>query len=395
MIDCCVVKIGSALLTGNGQGLDRSLIARLVAEIVALQKTGTRCVLVSSGAVAQGMAQLGLSRRPTSLPELQALAALGQMGLVQAYSDAFLQHDVHAAQVLLTHDELVHRQRYLNARATLRSLQERNIVPIVNENDAVATEEMCFGDNDTLAAVVAQLVEASLLIILTDQAGLYESDPRQHPGAKLVRVANVSDERLKAYVGGSVTGLGRGGMITKLLAAEQAARVGAATLIMGVRECGIDLQGICQDPVVVPGPDGVMSASPRVFSAGSPLGTLLLPTLNVLKARKRWLAAHRQVAGSLVVDAGAERALVSQGKSLLPVGVLRVDGEFQRGALVAIQSESGRVIAHGLVNYSSGEAASVCGLPSGDLLEVLGYAGDVELVHRDNLVLASGIVTPG
>ena len=282
MIRRCVIKIGSALLTRNGQILDRALIASLASEIAALQRAGTQCVLVSSGAVAQGLVQLGLPERPTSLPDLQALAALGQMGLMQAYADAFKEYDVHAAQVLLTHDDLADRQRYLNAHATLRSLLDHRIVPIVNENDTVATEQMCFGDNDTLAAVVAQLVEASLLVILTDQPGLYEADPRQYPEAKFVRVANVSDSKLKGYVGESVSGLGRGGMVTKLVAAEQAARVGAATLIMGVRSAEVSLQGLCADPVVLPDGDGVLKASPGLLAAEPPLGTLLLPTLGVL-----------------------------------------------------------------------------------------------------------------
>lgn len=389
MIRRCVIKIGSALLTRNGQILDRALIANLASEIAALQRAGTQCVLVSSGAVAQGLVQLGLPERPTSLPDLQALAALGQMGLMQAYADAFKEHDVHAAQVLLTHDDLADRQRYLNAHATLRSLLDHRIVPIVNENDTVATEQMCFGDNDTLAAVVAQLVEASLLVILTDQSGLYEADPRQYPEAKFVRVANVSDSKLKGYVGESVSGLGRGGMVTKLLAAEQAARVGAATLIMGVRSAEVSLQRLCADPVVLPDGDGVLQASPGLLAAEPPLGTLLLPTLGVLKARKRWLAAHRQVAGVVTVDAGAEKAVATNGKSLLPVGVLRVTGSFQQGALVAVASASGEVFAHGLVNYSAQEAQKLCGLPSSELVSALGHAVHEELIHRDNLVLTA------
>lgn len=391
MIQRCVIKIGSALLTRNGQALDRVLIANLAAEIAALQRSGTQCVLVSSGAVAQGLVQLGVSTRPTSLPELQALAALGQMGLMQAYADAFKAHSVHAAQVLLTHDDLADRQRYLNARATLRSLLASEIVPIVNENDTVATDQMCFGDNDTLAAVVAQLVEASLLVILTDQPGLYEADPRTNPAAKFVRVANISDARLKGYVGDSVTGLGRGGMITKLLAAEQAARVGAATLIMGVRSGDVSLQALCAEPVVLPDASGVLQASPSVLAAEPPVGTLLLPTLGVLKARKRWLAAHRQVAGVVHVDAGAEKAVATRGRSLLPVGVLRVSGNFQQGALVAIEGVSGKVFAHGLVNYSAKEAQKLCGLASSDLVSTLGHAVHEELIHRDNLVLAADL----
>lgn len=388
MIQRCVIKIGSALLTRNGQGLDQALIANLAAEISALQCAGTECILVSSGAVAQGMVQLGLVQRPTELAELQAMAALGQMGLVQAYASAFLAHGVHAAQVLLTHDDLADRKRYLNARATLRSLLAHQIVPIVNENDTVATEEFCFGDNDTLAALVAQLVEASLLVILTDQPGLYEADPRQNPQAKFVRVASVSDTRLKGYVGGSVTGLGRGGMITKLMAAEQAARVGAATLIMGVGKEGVALKSLCAEPVVVPDAQGVLQPSARVLSVDPPLGTLLLPTLGVLKARKRWLAARRQVAGVVRVDAGAEKAIASGGKSLLPVGVVHVSGSFQRGAMVAIEGASGQVFAHGLINYSAEEAGKLCGVSSADLVAVLGHAVDAELIHRDNLVLA-------
>ncbi|MEJ2681420.1 MAG: glutamate 5-kinase [Gammaproteobacteria bacterium] len=384
MINRCVVKMGSALLTQNGRGLDRSLIERRVAEIAAYHAMGGDCVLVSSGAVAQGMATLGVQRRPSVLSELQALAAVGQMGLVQAYEVEFGKHKINTAQLLLTHSDVVDRKRYLNVRATLRALLNRRIVPIINENDSVATEEMCFGDNDTLGAVVTQLIEAPLLVILTDQAGLFDADPRTHSNATLIPVASVSDPQLKKYVAGSVTGLGRGGMITKLRAAELAAQFGAATIIADGREdrCLLRLQ--IADLLSV---DVSNAACWRRPNSSATWGTLLLPTKNRLAARKAWLAAHRQVLGHLTVDDGAVLAISREGKSLLPVGVISVSGNFDRGEMVAVRSSRGQTIAHGLANYRASDAKKLIGISSSMIADRLGFAGDQEVIHRDNLLV--------
>lgn len=360
-----VVKIGSALLTNNGQGLDHHAIAGWVEQIAKLQGDDLEVVLVSSGAVAEGVARLGWQQRPTLIHELQAAAAVGQMGLVQAYESKFQQFDKHTAQVLLDHDDLSSRERYLNARSTLNTLLALGVVPVVNENDTVVTDEIRFGDNDTLAALVANLVDAELLVILTDQSGLFEEDPRKNPNTPLIRRAGANDRSLDAVAGDSIGGLGRGGMVTKLQAARLAARSGANTVIAGGRDADVLL---------------------KIF-AGAEVGTLLVADNEPLVARKQWLAGHLQVRGTLVLDDGAVRVLKEKGKSLLPVGVSAVNGEFPRGEMVRCVDSQGREIARGLVNYSAGDARKIIGKASHCIAEVLGYCDAEELVHRDNLVL--------
>lgn len=362
----CVVKIGSALLTANGQGLDREAIAGWVAQMAGLRAKGIEVVLVSSGAVAEGMMRLGWAQRPHALFEQQAAAAVGQMGLVQAYESCFQQHDIHTAQVLLTHEDLSDRQRYLNARSTLRSLLDLGVVPVVNENDTVVTDEIRFGDNDTLAALVANLLEADCLIILTDQAGLFDKDPRSNDDAKLIDTASANDSALEALVG-EAGALGRGGMLTKLRAARLAARSGAATVIAHGHE-----------------PDVLASVL-----AGKIVGTLLSTEQESLAARKQWLAGHLQLRGQLELDDGAVRVLRESGRSLLSVGVTAVSGDFERGEVVACVDQKGAEVARGLANYSAAETQKIKGLPTTELEAILGYVDEPELIHRDNLVLVS------
>lgn len=359
-----VVKIGSALLTANGKGLDEAAMAGWVAQMAELRQRGIELILVSSGAVAEGMVRMGLSKRPEAVHELQACAAIGQMGLVQAYESFFREHGIRTAQILLTHDDLSDRKRYLNARNTLRTLLDWQVLAVINENDTVATDEIRFGDNDTLAALVANLVEAEALIILTDQDGMFDRDPRHDPAAQLLPEVQAMDERLLAMAGGGGL-LGRGGMITKVRAARLAARSGCATVIASGRG----------DRILV-----------RLADA-EPLGTLLLPEQDRLAARKQWLAGHLQMAGKLVLDAGACKALTQGGKSLLPVGVRQVEGEFSRGEVVACVDEQDRPVAVGLVNYNAEEARRIAGQPSERIEALLGYVDDAELVHRDNMVL--------
>ena len=360
-----VIKIGSALLTDNGRGVNRAAIYNWAGQISALRRQGIEVLLVSSGAVAAGMDRLGWRKRPESIHQLQAAAAVGQSHLVQVYEHAFGQYDCRTAQILLDHDDLSNRTRYLNARSTLKTLLSLGAVPIINENDTVVTDEIRFGDNDTLGALVANLVEADVLLILTDAEGLFTEDPRDNPAAELVREATASDPRLEVMAGGSRSGLGRGGMATKVRAAQLAARSGARTVIVGGAN------------------DSVIE---RVV-AGEEMGTLLLPEADPLTARKRWLAGQLQVRGRLLLDAGAERALRNQGKSLLPVGVTGIEGRFHRGDLVSCISGSGEEIARGLVNYDSGEAQKICGQSSDRIVDLLGYRDDDELIHRDNLIL--------
>ena len=359
-----VVKIGSALLTANGKGLDQVAMAAWVGQMVALQQQGIELVLVSSGAVAEGMVRMGLSRRPVAVHELQACAAIGQMGLVQAYESYFREHGVKTAQILLTHDDLSDRKRYLNARNTLRTLLDWNVLAVINENDTVATDEIRFGDNDTLAALVANLVEADALVILTDQEGMFDRDPRHDPTAQLLPEVQAMDERLLAMAGGGGL-LGRGGMITKVRAARLAARSGCATIIASGQGENVLVR----------------------LSNAEVLGTLLLPEQDRLAARKQWLAGHLQMAGKLVIDAGAARALRQGGRSLLPVGVKAVEGNFSRGEVVACVDEQGRQVAVGLVNYPADEARKIAGQASEKIENLLGYVDDAELVHRDNMVV--------
>ncbi|GAB4356575.1 MAG: glutamate 5-kinase [Gammaproteobacteria bacterium] len=360
-----VVKIGSALLTNDGRGLDREAIERWAGQIAGICSQGVEVLLVSSGAVAAGMSRLGWKNRPHALHELQAAAAVGQMGLIQTYESAFQKHGRHTAQVLLTHDDLSHRRRYLNARSTLRTLLKMEVIPIVNENDTVAIDEIRFGDNDTLAALVANLVEADLLLILTDQGGLYDSDPRFNPDARLVSLSPAGAAELEQMAGGSGGALGRGGMLTKVRAARLAARSGTATVIVGGRE------------------ENLMA---RLWE-GEELGTLLIPDQEPVAARKQWLAGQLQVRGRLVLDDGAVKVLRESGRSLLAVGVTDVEGAFSRGELVSCIDGSGVEVARGLVNYSAEETRAIKGRPSSEIESVLGYVDEPELIHRDNLVV--------
>ena len=360
-----VIKIGSSLLTNDGRGLDAQAIQNWVEQMVRLRERGVELVLVSSGAVAEGMKRLGWTQRPSAVHELQAAAAVGQMGLVQAYESRFQIHGIHTAQILLTHEDLSNRKRYLNARSTLRTLLSLGAVPVINENDTVATEEIRVGDNDTLAALVANLIEAELLLILTDQAGMFDSDPRQDANAKLIEEAYAGDVQLELMAGGKSGALGRGGMLTKVQAAARAARSGAATIIAPGRE-------------------------PRIIeriAEGETIGTLLLPRQEPLAARKRWLAGHLQLRGRLILDAGAAKVLCESGRSLLAVGVLAVEGDFMRGEMVACIDPTGKEIARGLVNYSVSEARKIMRQPSDKIEELLGYVDEPELIHRDNLIL--------
>jgi len=362
---CWVLKAGSSLITASGRGLDRALIGSWVAQIATLKSMGKDVILVSSGAVAEGMKRLDISKRPHTLHELQAAAAVGQMGLIQAYESAFQQHGLHTAQVLLTHTDLADRTGYLNARSTLRTLLRLGVIPVVNENDTVATEEIRFGDNDTLAASVCNLVEAGLLILLTDQQGMFDRHPAD-PEAKLISMASSHDDSLLAMAaGGGVSSLGRGGMVTKIKAARRAARSGAATIIAHGRE-----------------PDILVR-----LARSEQLGTFLKPSQEPVAARKQWLAGQLTCKGYLYLDAGAVKVLTRSGRSLLSVGVTAAEGEFERGELVACLDSAGKEVARGLVNYSAVETRRILGRSSAHIPEILGYEDDPELIHRDNLVM--------
>lgn len=359
-----VVKIGSAVLTGNGGGVQQDLINAWSDDILGLINQGIEVALVTSGAVAEGVARLGWASRPNEIYRLQAAAAIGQMGLVQAYESAFARHGRLTAQILLTHADLSHRERYLNARSTLKTLLGLGVVPVINENDTVATEEIRFGDNDTLSALVANLIEADALLLLTDQAGLYDQNPTTHPGAKLIPEVRATDPSLEAIAGGGGA-WGRGGMRTKVLAARLAARSGTTTVIAAGRQ-----------PEVL-----------RKVLAGLDIGTVLVSDEGRVAARKRWLAGGVKVKGQLHLDAGAVRVLREEGRSLLAVGVIAAEGDFERGELVSCVDPEGREVARGLVNYGLAEVAVIKGQSSDRIVELLGYVDESELIHRDNLVL--------
>ena len=360
-----VAKVGSSLVTNDGQGLDRQAVSHWASQIAALRSQGKQVVLVSSGAIAEGMARLGWAKRPTSMHELQAAAAVGQMGLAQAYEVAFSKHNLRTAQILLTHEDLADRQRYLNARSTLFALLRLGVVPIVNENDTVATDEIAVGDNDTLGALVTNLIEADALIILTDQRGLYESDPRKNPDARFVSHAKAGDLTLEAMAGGTGSGIGKGGMLTKILAAKRAARSGAHTVIASGRENDVMVR----------------------LAEGECIGSELRAELPVLSARKQWMADHLRLRGKLILDAGAVQALLVEGKSLLPVGVRHIEGDFEPGDVVACIDPEGKECARGLINYSSSDARRIMGQPSSKIADILGGMTEAELVHRDNLII--------
>lgn len=359
-----VIKIGSALLTNEGLGLKAESLDVWIKQVIALRQSGIEVVLVSSGAIAEGVNRLGWSKRPSALHDLQAAAAVGQMGLIQAWEQSFQQYDAHTAQVLLTSEDVSDRRRYLNARSTLRTLVQLGIVPVVNENDTVATDEIQLGDNDALAGLVANLIEADLLVILTDQSGLYDDDPRRNPTAKLIEEGKAGDASLESFAGGGGM-LGRGGMRTKLLAANTAAKSGADTIIAS----GLDSNVLGR------------------IAAGENIGTLLKAERAPVAARKQWLAGQTQVRGELVLDAGAARVLKQEGRSLLAVGVTEVKGTFRRGEIVSCRDDKGVEIARGLVNYNNDEARMIKGQASEKIESLLGYVDEAELIHRDNLIL--------
>ncbi|WP_338849825.1 glutamate 5-kinase [Massilia sp. W12] len=360
-----IVKVGSSLVTNEGRGLDQEAIARWAEQIANLRHMGKEVVLVSSGAIAEGMLRLGFQKRPTDVHELQACAAVGQMGLAQIYESSFAAHHVKSAQVLLTHADLADRERYLNARSTLLTLLSLQVTPVINENDTVVTDEIKFGDNDTLGALVANLVEADALVILTDQKGLYSADPRKDPAAYLIAEGRAGDEKLETMAGGAGSAIGRGGMLTKILAAKRAAGSGAHTIIAWGRE----------DNVLVR------------LAQGEAIGTQLLAQTARTTARKQWMSDHLHTAGQLVLDEGAVQKLSAEGKSLLPVGVIEVRGEFSRGAVLSCVAQDGREIARGLCNYGSSEARRIMRKPSSEIEAILGFVEGPELIHRDNLVL--------
>jgi glutamate 5-kinase len=371
-----VVKVGSSLVTNEGRGLDEQAIGEWCRQLAILvQGSATyptiparEVIMVSSGAIAEGMKRLGWASRPSEVNELQAAAAVGQMGLVQMYETKLRQHNLGSAQVLLTHADLADRERYLNARSTLLTLLRLGVVPVINENDTVVTDEIKFGDNDTLGALVANLVEADALVILTDQKGLYTADPRKDPSATFVHQATAGDPALELMAGGAGSSIGRGGMLTKIVAAKRAAGSGASTVIAWGRE-----------------PDALLR-----LAQGEAIGTLLVAQTRKTQARKQWMVDHLQLPGAVIVDAGAAAKLQGEGKSLLPIGMTQVTGEFARGDVIAIRTEEGVEIARGLANYASAEARLICRKPSSEFSQALGYAAEPEMVHRDNLVL-SGI----
>ena len=360
-----VVKVGSSLVTNEGKGLDEQAISQWCEQLAALRLDGREVIMVSSGAIAEGMKRLGWSTRPTALNELQAAAAVGQMGLAQMYESKLKQHGLGSAQVLLTHADLADRERYLNARSTLLTLLRHGVIPVINENDTVVNEEIKFGDNDTLGALVANLVEADLLIILTDQKGLYTADPRVDATATIIRQTLAGDPALEKMAGGAGSSIARGGMITKVLAAKRAARSGASTIIAWGREPN----ALC-----------------RVV-AGELIGTLLEAQTKKLAARKQWMVDHLQLPGAVVVDDGAAEKIAKEGKSLLPIGMTEVKGEFFRGDVIAIVDNKGLEIARGLANYASSEARLICKKTTQTMAGALGYEAESEMIHRDNMVM--------
>lgn len=359
-----VIKIGSSLLTADGKGLDPNAMQNWVEQMIALRNQGIELIIVSSGAVAAGMSKLGWETRPKEMHQLQAAAAIGQMALVQAWENCFDKFNCQAAQILLTHDDLSDRKRYLNARSTLRALVDLDIIPVINENDTVVTDEIRFGDNDTLAALVANLVEADLLVILTDRDGMFDADPRTNPDAKLIYEAKASDTHLDEVAGGAGN-LGRGGMQTKLRAARFAARSGTNTVIVG----------------------GTIPQVITRLQQGERLGTLLTPDHSPITARKQWIAGHLQVKGKVTLDNGAITALIQSHKSLLPVGVKKIEGDFRRGEMVACVNAEGVEIARGLINYNASDAQKIIGLSSDEIENALGFINDAELIHKDNLII--------
>ena len=360
-----VVKVGSSLVTNEGRGLDAQAIGEWCRQLAVLNQQGAEIIIVSSGAIAEGMKRLGWSARPKEIHELQAAAAVGQMGLAQMYETKLRECGLQSAQVLLTHADLADRERYLNARSTLLTLLRLGVLPVINENDTVVNDEIKVGDNDTLGSLVANLIEADLLVILTDQRGLFTADPRKQPNAQLITTGHAGDEALEAMAGGAGSGIGKGGMLTKIIAAKRAASSGASTVIAWGRE-----------------PNALIR-----LMQGEAVGTVLVAPTHKLQARKQWMADHLQLHGAVVVDAGAAAKLISAGKSLLPIGMTAVEGEFGRGEVIAVRDAAGCEIARGMANYASHEARLLCRKPSSQFEALLGYAAEPEMIHRDNLVL--------
>ncbi|TDI83024.1 MAG: glutamate 5-kinase [Betaproteobacteria bacterium] len=360
-----IIKVGSSLVTNQEQGLDHVTLTCLAAQIAKLKQDKKEVVLVSSGAIAEGMQRLNWKKRPHALHKLQAAAAVGQMGLIQAYESCFREHKLQTAQLLITHEDLSNRKRYLNARSTLTTLLSMNVVPIINENDSVATDEIRFGDNDTLAALITNLIEADVLVILTDQAGLFTADPRIDAQARLLNVAMVEDPTIEIMAGGVGSTIGRGGMLTKINAAKRAARSGAHTIIASGHEANVLVR----------------------LAQGEAIGTQLLTKTMKLAARKQWLADHLQTQGKITLDVGAVKALTVEGKSLLPIGVINTNGDYERGEVVNCIDLEGREIARGLINYSAIETKKISRCPSSQIESILGYVDQPELIHRNNLVL--------
>ena len=361
-----VVKVGSSLVTDEGRGVDPEAVGNWCRQMALLAAEGRELVMVSSGAIAEGMKRLGWVVRPKGIHELQAAAAVGQMGLAQIYESRLREEGMRSAQILLTHADLSDRERYLNARTTLLTLLGLKVVPVINENDTVVNDEIKFGDNDTLAALVTNLIEADALVILTDQRGLFSADPRKDPQARLIAEGQAGAPELEAMAGGAGSSLGRGGMLTKVLAAKRAARSGASTVIAWGREANVLVR----------------------LASGENIGTLLLAATQKRAARKQWMSDHLQLRGAVSVDDGAAKKVRDDGKSLLPIGVVQVHGEFHRGDVIAIRGSDGVELARGLANYSSSEARLIARRPSTDFEKLLGFTGESELIHRDNLVLS-------
>jgi glutamate 5-kinase len=361
-----VVKVGSSLVTNEGRGVDAVAVGNWCQQMAALAEQGREIVMVSSGAIAEGMKRLGWTVRPREVHELQAAAAVGQMGLAQIYESKLREHGMGSAQVLLTHADLADRERYLNARSTLLTLLSHTVIPVINENDTVVNDEIKFGDNDTLGALVANLVDADALVILTDQRGLFSADPRKDAQARFIDEAHAGAPELELMAGGAGSSVGRGGMITKVLAAKRAAGSGASTVIADGREPQVLVR----------------------LAAGEAIGTALIASTQKLAARKQWMADHLQLRGAVVVDAGAARKVRDEGKSLLPIGVTEVRGEFHRGDVIAVCSLAGVELARGLANYGSSEARLIARRPSSEFERLLGFTAEAEMIHRDNMVLA-------
>jgi len=362
-----VIKIGSSLVTKSSTGLNIKNIKDWAGQINELIDQNINVIIVSSGAIAEGMNRLNLVKRPSSSSRLQALAATGQMGLIQAYEVAFKKYNILTAQMLLTHEDLSNRARYLNAKNTLNNLMQYNIIPIINENDTVSTDEIKFGDNDTLASLVANLSGAEKLIILTDQDGLYTNDPRKVKDSKLIKSISVLDKKLNKYAGPSNNILGRGGMITKISAAKKAAKSNTQTIIAN---------GIKKNILI------------NILNNQDYIGTTIYNKNLAINSKKQWIANSLKIKGKIIVDAGAKKVIKQSGKSLLPVGIKSISGEFKKGDLLAICSSNNIEIATGLTNYGSNELAKIIGMSTARIKKEFGIIDSEVVIHRDNMILS-------